>query len=49
MSSTLNNIISGYIFLYAYVFICDLATKCQCEFIEKGFYEIENFEMSMGC
>ena len=46
-SNTRNNIKSSYAFLYAYVFICDVATKCQYEFNEKGFYKINNFEISV--
>ena len=28
--------------------LCDIATKCQSEFTEKGFYEIETSEIPMG-
>ena len=35
-------------FLYVYVFICDVATKCRSEFIKNGFYKINHSELWMG-
>ena len=32
----MNGITSNHVFVYAYIFICDIATKCQSEIIEKG-------------
>ena len=33
---------------HSHLFSTCLKTKCQFELTEKGFYEIENFEISMG-